>query len=203
MKRALFTALFTIAATTGCDWVEKTVECQKLTRLSNHWGNEGERFGSRLESEIETKLATLDDFDPTSRADLVRASRELREASDTLDTEVEGFFREFSTEFGGLPLHDAKLITLRDRYLAHVEDVGDRIHELASSVRHLGNAFANLYPELITTERAALDLEREMMDAEQRITRAEQRLEESSTTEERILSQINAYCLLPVPPQQG
>ena len=195
--------LLVLAGTLGCDWVEKTIECQKLTKLSSRWGNEGDRFGTRLESHIEEQLASLETFDPSSRPDLVRASRDLHRASDTLDVEVEGFFRRFSSDFESLPLRDAKLARLRDRYVDHAGDVDGRIHELTGSIRHLGNLFANLYPSLITTERAALEIERQMTDAEQRITRAQRRLDESATTEERIIGQINSYCMLPGPPAQG
>jgi len=202
--RLVFTAALAACLLTsiGCGWVDKTVECSALTKVSHHWSQQAETFGTDLEADVTRQLQSLEQMDMASRGDLVQASRALRDASETLETRADGFFGEVTDQFLALQLSDPQLVTYRAHYVEQVEVVGTRIHEMTAVIRHLGAIFGKLDPRWLESEHHARKLEKQMADVETRIGSAEQKLDESMQAEEALIDQINAYCEPTVPPRR-
>jgi predicted nucleic acid-binding Zn-ribbon protein len=186
----------------GCGWVDKTVECRSLTEVSQQWGQKAETFGNDLEADVMRQLQSLEEMDMTSRNDLVHASRALRDASETLETRADGFFGEVTDNFETLQLTDPQLLSYRAHYVAQVDEVGTRIHEMTAVIRHLGQILGKLDPRWLESEHYVRKLEKQMADVETRIGSAEQKLDESMQAEEVLIEQINAYCEPTVPPRR-
>ena len=181
----------------GCGWLEKTVECYKLSEVSNRWSESAEAFGNELEAELKGDLQSLEHFDTSSRAGFTQASHDLRGASETLDGRVGVFVKDFARDFQAIPLKDPQLVEFRGRYIAQVEQMGQDVHELSTTVRDLGDLFARIDPAAITSEYQARRLEQRLKRAEARIVAAERGLDGSTKAEEKLIQQINAYCQLP------
>ena len=98
---------------------------------------------------------SLEHFDTSSRAGFTQASHDLRGASETLDGRVGVFVKDFARDFQAIPLKDPQLVEFRGRYIAQVEQMGQDVHELSTTVRDLGDLFARIDPAAITSEYQA------------------------------------------------
>ena len=58
----------------GCGWIEKTVECRKLSAVSNRWSESADAFGNELEADLKKDLNRLQNFDTNSKDGFRRAS---------------------------------------------------------------------------------------------------------------------------------